>query len=80
MRVIAEDIEGCKYDTLTCGLPDTYSHPRGSAGQTTEAQSAIVTHTRGGRVPRQRSKPLELDFPCRLQPIPRKIIIEELSV
>ena len=63
MRVIVEDIEGCKYNTLDCGLPDTYSHPNGSARQTTEAQSVIVTHIRGGRVPMQCPKPLEPEFP-----------------
>ena len=62
MRLVAEGIEGSKYNTLDCRLPDTYSHIRGSARQTTEAQSVCVTH-KSGRVPRQRPDPLEPEFP-----------------
>ena len=62
-RLVAQSIEGCNYNTPDCRLPDTYSHPRDFPRQTTEAQSVIVTHTRGGRVPRQRPKPLEPEFP-----------------
>ena len=63
MRPDAEGIEGCKYNELDGRSPDTYSHTRGSARQTTEAQLVSVTHTRGWRVLGQRPKPLEPEFP-----------------
>ena len=49
IRLIAEGIEGCKYNTLDCRLPDPYSHTRSPARQTTEAQSVSVTHKRWAR-------------------------------
>ena len=48
VRFIAGDTEACKYSTMDCGSPDTHSHTRSSAGQTTEAQSVSVTHKRWG--------------------------------